>query len=205
MQRIDTSRAVASRPVADAGAAAPGFFSPGNPTLGQLATELSAEWCNSIQESPMRVIEAAGITPVKGQLGDTNLLEAIKKIHGVLTAMYQPQAGFFPEFNQQYNYTLTFTPEFPCMVRAAAWVNMADVQPKQAAPAWSVYIGLYVNGILMQALNNTVGGRIEALASISANVQCTVTLAVVTAAPPTQYHEIQPGVSYEAFPWGRIL
>ncbi len=50
MKRINTSTAVGHQ------------FVPGNPQIGQAATQLSAEWCNSVQETLCKVIEDAGIT-----------------------------------------------------------------------------------------------------------------------------------------------
>lgn len=49
MQRTSASGSVA------------GLFSPGNPALGQLATQLDADWYNDLQENICRFIEAAGI------------------------------------------------------------------------------------------------------------------------------------------------
>ncbi|MEO6359896.1 MAG: hypothetical protein ABIO43_04885 [Sphingomicrobium sp.] len=54
MHRIDTSGNVNNR------------FSEGNPQAGQMATRLSAEWFNDVQENLLEVLEQAGIAPVKG-------------------------------------------------------------------------------------------------------------------------------------------
>lgn len=46
-------------------------FTEGNPSTGALATEVTADWANSVQEEIIAVIEAAGITlskPVTNQL-----------------------------------------------------------------------------------------------------------------------------------------
>ncbi|MEO6361292.1 MAG: hypothetical protein ABIO43_12095 [Sphingomicrobium sp.] len=54
MHRIDTSGNVNNR------------FSNGNPQAGQLATLVSAEWLNDVQENMLEVLEQAAIAPVKG-------------------------------------------------------------------------------------------------------------------------------------------
>lgn len=55
-------------------------FRAGNPLTGVLATQLSAEWCNAIQEAICRVIEGAGLV-IGG--GDDQLLTAIQAIGSV--------------------------------------------------------------------------------------------------------------------------
>ncbi len=54
MHRIDGPGAVNS------------LFTEGDPTVPQMATVVTAAWLNDIQENLTRTIEAAGITPVKG-------------------------------------------------------------------------------------------------------------------------------------------
>lgn len=54
MHRIDGPGAVNS------------LFTEGDPTVPQMATVVSAAWLNDVQENLVRTIEAAGITPVKG-------------------------------------------------------------------------------------------------------------------------------------------
>ena len=77
MFRIDTSRAVAVRPDADA-AGTPGYFGAGDPTTGFLPTQFSPDWCNDLQENIMEVLADGGITGVKGPDGDVNLRDAIR-------------------------------------------------------------------------------------------------------------------------------
>ncbi len=79
MFRIDTSRAVLSRP-ASAAPGTPGHFTNGDPTTGYLATQLDGEWFNGVQENLMAVLAAGGIAPVKGPAGDNNLLDAIRAV-----------------------------------------------------------------------------------------------------------------------------
>lgn len=43
-----------------------GLFTEGDPTAPQMATVVSADWLNDVQENLARAIESAGITPVKG-------------------------------------------------------------------------------------------------------------------------------------------
>lgn len=64
MQRIDNSGAVASLP-APLAAGTPGYFGRGNPSTGLLATPLSADWANMVQEEIMGVLAEAEITPDK--------------------------------------------------------------------------------------------------------------------------------------------
>lgn len=64
MQRIDNSGAVASLPEPLA-AGTPGYFGRGNPGTGLLATPLSADWANMVQEELYAFLTAAGITPSK--------------------------------------------------------------------------------------------------------------------------------------------
>lgn len=61
MHRIDT-------PTASPDLFGPGKagFVGGDPLLGQASTAMSPEWCNDVQESLIRLIEAAGMTPEKG-------------------------------------------------------------------------------------------------------------------------------------------
>ena len=76
MFRIDTSRAVLSRP-ASAAPGTPGYFTNGDPATGYLATQLDGEWFNGVQENLMQVLAAGGIAAVKGPAGDVNLRDAI--------------------------------------------------------------------------------------------------------------------------------
>lgn len=64
MQRIDNSGAVASLPEPLA-AGIPGYFGRGNPGSGLLATPLSADWANMVQEELYAIVIAAGLVPSK--------------------------------------------------------------------------------------------------------------------------------------------
>lgn len=77
MQRINTDTKAENL----FGAGKDGFRS-GNPLTGVLATQLSAAWCNAVQEAICQVIEGAGLV-VGG--GDDQLLTAIQAIGSVGT------------------------------------------------------------------------------------------------------------------------
>lgn len=80
MQRIDSFGAAASLPAAEAQVNTPGYFDIGNPSLSVPATVVSAWWLNQIQEELLAVINAAGITPVKGT--NNQLLAALGGLVG---------------------------------------------------------------------------------------------------------------------------
>jgi hypothetical protein len=63
MQRVNRSSAVPSLPAAPASPGAPGYFTGGNPALGQGATVPGYEWFNAVQEELISVIAGAGLTP----------------------------------------------------------------------------------------------------------------------------------------------
>jgi hypothetical protein len=63
MQRVSRSSAVPSLPAPPASPGAPGFFTGGNPGLGQGATVPGYEWFNAVQEELIAVIAGAGLTP----------------------------------------------------------------------------------------------------------------------------------------------
>lgn len=60
MHRIDGPGAVSALPTPRPDGT-PGFFSRGNPALGQQSTRVTEEWCNAVQEEIVGVIEQAGI------------------------------------------------------------------------------------------------------------------------------------------------
>jgi hypothetical protein len=62
MQRVSRSSAVPSLPAAPASPGAPGYFTGGNPGLGQAATTPGYEWFNAVQEELMAVILRGGLT-----------------------------------------------------------------------------------------------------------------------------------------------
>lgn len=60
------------------GATSDNKFTEGNPTTGAVATTVTADWCNAIQEEIAAVIAAAGITLNKAQ--NTQLRDAIQAL-----------------------------------------------------------------------------------------------------------------------------
>lgn len=65
MHRIDVPSATADHK-----------FTEGSPTGGVPATTVSGDWLNDVQENIMAVVEAGGVTPIKGRASD--LLVAIR-------------------------------------------------------------------------------------------------------------------------------
>lgn len=60
------------------GATSDGKFTEGNPATGSVATTVTADWCNAIQEEIINVLAAAGITPTKAD--NTQLRQAIQSL-----------------------------------------------------------------------------------------------------------------------------
>lgn len=77
MHRIDDASAVSTLP-ATLQQGAPGYFRDGNPTIGEEATIVRADWANATQEEICYVIESAGITLSK--LDRTQLAQAIARL-----------------------------------------------------------------------------------------------------------------------------
>ena len=80
MQRVSRSSAVPSLPAAPASPGAPGYFTGGNPALGQGATVPGYEWFNAVQEELMAVIARGGITPDANDL--SQLSKSMDKQYG---------------------------------------------------------------------------------------------------------------------------
>ena len=76
MQRIKASGVVSVMPPAQENSYDPGYFSNGNPATGELATMMTAEWCNGVQEELLAVIQDAKLTPSGTDL--KQLLQALK-------------------------------------------------------------------------------------------------------------------------------
>lgn len=74
MHRIDHPTAAATPPAIEP-AGDPGYFTEGNPSGATLATVVTADWANALQEEIANVIEGRGITLDKTQ--NNQLLEAI--------------------------------------------------------------------------------------------------------------------------------
>lgn len=76
MQRIKASGVVSVMPPVQENSYNPGYFSNGNPATGELATMMTAEWCNGVQEELLAVIQDAKLTPSGTDL--KQLLQALK-------------------------------------------------------------------------------------------------------------------------------
>ncbi len=76
MQRIKASGVVSVMPLVQENSYDPGYFSNGNPATGELATMMTAEWCNGVQEELLAVIQDAKLTPSGTDL--KQLLQALK-------------------------------------------------------------------------------------------------------------------------------
>ena len=90
MHRIDGLDTVATPP-APRPLGTPGFFGPGNAASGQLSTQVTFEWANSVQEEIVSVIEEAGLTLDKAD--NTQLLQAVRSLGVGLwqaTVLYGP-------------------------------------------------------------------------------------------------------------------
>ena len=78
MQRIKASGIVSVMPPVQENSYDPGYFSNGNPATGELATMMTAEWCNGVQEELINVISKSGLTPDQTELDQ--LWQAIQKL-----------------------------------------------------------------------------------------------------------------------------
>jgi hypothetical protein len=79
MQRVNRSSAVLSLPAAPAGGI-PGYFTGGNPGLGQQATVPGYEWFNGVQEELIGMLTRAGVTPAQADL--TQLRQSLDRLYG---------------------------------------------------------------------------------------------------------------------------
>jgi hypothetical protein len=73
-------------PAAPASPAAPGFFTGGNPALGQQATVPGYEWFNGVQEELVGLLARAGVTPSQADL--TQLRQSLDRLFGGGLASY---------------------------------------------------------------------------------------------------------------------
>lgn len=78
MQRVTRSTAVAAQPAPPSNPGAPGYFTAGNPSGGQVATQPGYEWYNGVQEELMAVIEGQGLAG--SSTNNTLLRQAITKM-----------------------------------------------------------------------------------------------------------------------------
>jgi hypothetical protein len=80
MQRVSRSSAVPSLPAPPASPGVPGFFTGGNPGLGQAATTPGYEWFNAVQEELMAVIARGGITGSNADLAQVR--KSLDRLYG---------------------------------------------------------------------------------------------------------------------------
>lgn len=90
MQRIDDANAVVALPAA-AAPGTPGYFSEGDPTLGQAATRVTEDWANGIQEELIAFLAYMGITPSKTVLNQ--VLTAVLMLIQAGKAEYAADVG----------------------------------------------------------------------------------------------------------------
>ena len=85
MFRIDSQGTVPALPAPDPDGQIAGYFSKGNPAVGQKATVVSADWANAMQEEICYVIEQAGIQlNQQGKNNHVQLKAAITTMIGVV-------------------------------------------------------------------------------------------------------------------------
>lgn len=75
MFRIDHASAVPALP-AGSPPGTPGYFTQGDPTTGQMATVVTQDWANIVQEELVAIVESAGIPLDKSD--NTQVLQAIR-------------------------------------------------------------------------------------------------------------------------------
>jgi microcystin-dependent protein len=93
MQRVSRSSAVPSLPAAPSGGT-PGYFTGGNPGIGQAATVPGFEWFNGVQEELIGMLTRAGITPLQGDL--TQLRQSLDRLYGGGLVSYAANATLTP-------------------------------------------------------------------------------------------------------------
>lgn len=198
MQRIDTSRAMLSRP-ASSPIATPGYFSGGVPETGDLATQLSPDWCNDIQENIAKVIETFGGTLTKGPAGDLDLVAAIKngfkQYHGFTKSTH----GFIPDVLSTYAIFLPFTAPFPGRVFAATWQNSSSEQPID--DTWSIALTLTFNGTINISENTALSAYLEGSYHIEPGGTVEVGGTITSANPPTTYRNLTHYLRFHYIPW----
>lgn len=79
MPVLDVTTAVPSRPAIEP-AGTPGWFTAGDPTSNTAATIPGADWFNDVQGREAAMLAAASVTLAKGPAGDSNWLDAVRKL-----------------------------------------------------------------------------------------------------------------------------
>lgn len=86
MHRIDGDGAVAVIPTPESVGSTVGYFQKGNPGTGTRATQVTADWCNAIQEEIAGAIENKGISLDKTNRGQLKMAIARRKIRSVINS-----------------------------------------------------------------------------------------------------------------------
>ena len=89
MQRVSRSTAVPTMPAPPAGGT-PGYFTGGNPGLGQPASVPGYEWFNAVQEELIGLILRGGITPSAGDVAQVR--KSLDRLFGGSIASYATNA-----------------------------------------------------------------------------------------------------------------
>jgi len=90
MQRVSRTSAVPSLPAPPASPGAPGYFTGGNPGLGQGATTPGYEWFNAVQEELMAVIARGGLTASPSDLAQVR--KSLDRLFGGSLSSYATNA-----------------------------------------------------------------------------------------------------------------
>ena len=173
MDRIDgpTRSATLPAPLATGtGDASPGYFAHGNLLTGTPYTTLDPDWANGLQEEVVGVIEAAGITPDKadvGQLlaalqvlfvgagGGTGVIvganEVSMPLPGGFILKFGTISGTFSEGSMSHTFDNAFTTK--CWVVIPVSINTAADSAKNI---WPQRVSLSPTGFTL--FNNLSGG-----------------------------------------------
>ena len=89
MQRVSRSTAVPTMPAPPVGGT-PGYFTGGNPGLGQAASVPGYEWFNAVQEELIGLILRGGITPSAGDVAQVR--KSLDRLFGGSIASYATNA-----------------------------------------------------------------------------------------------------------------
>jgi hypothetical protein len=75
MYQIDSNGSVTTMPT-PADAATPGWWTGGNPAIGEAATLIDPDWLNAVQAELLNILSGAGVSPLKGV--STQVLAALQ-------------------------------------------------------------------------------------------------------------------------------
>ncbi|MCA3342582.1 MAG: hypothetical protein ING24_09085 [Roseomonas sp.] len=118
MQRVSRSSAVPSLPAAPASPGAPGYFTGGNPGLGQGATVPGYEWFNAVQEELMAVIARSGLTASPSDLAQVR--KSLDRLFGGGFSVYANDATLSVDQSGVVNVDATAGPRVITLPLASA-------------------------------------------------------------------------------------